>query len=108
MQDLINKQQQGARGMRMREHRGQCSFVLNGCPKAPVIALRDTLCEAAEHGFNWQDIYTRIYQEWYTDAPISYSRGHGGSDETRVKDLYRTSLLLHRLFPRLRHNFCFH
>ncbi len=48
---------------------GSASFVLNGYPKAQVTALRDTLREAANQGFNWQELYASIYQDWHTRRP---------------------------------------
>lgn len=48
---------------------GSASYVVNGYPDAQVTTLRDTLREAAKHGFNWQDLYTTIYQDWHTRRP---------------------------------------
>ncbi|MBS0151000.1 MAG: putative molybdenum carrier protein [Nitrospira sp.] len=45
---------------------GSASFVINGYRDAQVTALRDTLREAAKHGFDWQELYTNVYEQWHT------------------------------------------
>ncbi len=69
MLDSWNPQKQFYWVMQCASIAGSASFVVNGYPKAQVTALRDTLREAAQHGFNWQELYIRIYQEWHSRRP---------------------------------------
>lgn len=69
MLDYWNPQKEIYWVMRCSTIAGSASFVVNGYKDVQVATLRDTLREAAKHGFNWQDLYNSIYQEWHTRRP---------------------------------------